>query len=221
MGEMVEVPASGQPLSAYVAPAGEGAGLGAIVVADLGRLQGHVRDVCDRLAAEGFTALAPELTHDPGEAEAAADEVERSVARLSSAVDHLQEHPAVRGKAVGVVGFGPGAGLALRLAVARPDRVAAAVPFCGVAAWPGAEAGYARLEAAVEGHFAEHDQSAGPRAAEGLEATLTALGKEVKTFVYPGTRHGFFDATRADEYDEDAARQAWVRTLEFLRAKLG
>jgi len=40
-------------------------------------------------------------------------------------------------------------------------------------------------------------------------------------FLYPGTTHAFFNDTRPDVYDEDAARQAWVRTLEFLRAKLG
>jgi carboxymethylenebutenolidase len=40
-------------------------------------------------------------------------------------------------------------------------------------------------------------------------------------FLYPGTHHAFFNDTRSDVYDEEAARVAWVRTLEFLRAKLG
>jgi carboxymethylenebutenolidase len=43
----------------------------------------------------------------------------------------------------------------------------------------------------------------------------------VRLFLYPGQGHAFFNDTRPEAYDEDAARQAWVRTLEFLRAKLG
>jgi carboxymethylenebutenolidase len=57
--------------------------------------------------------------------------------------------------------------------------------------------------------------------ASDLEQRLDALGKEVRMFVYPGTHHAFFNDTRPEVYDADAARQAWIRTLEFLRAKLG
>ena len=52
-------------------------------------------------------------------------------------------------------------------------------------------------------------------------ARSRGLGKEVKTFLYPGTHHAFFNDTRPDVYDEEASRVAWVRTLEFLRSKLG
>ena len=70
-------------------------------------------------------------------------------------------------------------------------------------------------------HFAEHDDTNTPEAIAGLEARLTDLGKEVRIFTYPGTAHAFFNDTRPEVFEEDAARQAWVRTLEFLRAKLG
>jgi carboxymethylenebutenolidase len=221
MGKVVEFPSNGATGSGYLAPANEGAGLGVVVVQEWG-LVDHIVDVCDRFAAEGFTALAPDLSdRQPDEAAKAltAMDLERAARDLSGAVDFLQAHDAVRGHGVAVVGFGMGGGLALRLATLRPDAVRAVVPFDGIAA-DGAEPDWSALTAAVEGHFAEHDQTS-PEAVAALEERLTDLGTDVRVFSYPGTSRAFFDDTRPEVYDEDAARQAWVRTLEFLRAKLG
>jgi len=230
MGDMVEFPADGHPGTGYLAPAVGGAGLGILVIQEWWGLEDHITDVCDRLAAEGCTALAPDLFHghtvphdEPDQAAMASKalDVGRAAQELSGAVDFLIAHPEVRGQTVGVVGFCIGGGLALWLATLRPDRVAAVVPFYGLIPWAAAQPDYSRLEAAVEGHYAEADDLAGPPAVEKLEATLTDLGKDVRTFLYPGTHHAFFNDTRPDVYDGEAARQAWVRTLEFLRAKLG
>jgi carboxymethylenebutenolidase len=229
MGELVEFPSNGSTAGGYLAPAAEGAGLGVVVVQEWWGLVPHIRDVCDRFAAEGFTALAPDLYHgatvpvgEPDEAKKAsmALDLERAARDMAGATDHLAEHEAVRGHGLGVVGFCMGGGLALWLATLRPDRVRAVVPFYGLAP-RGHEPDWSRLEAAVEGHYAEHDDLAGPQVASDLEERLAALGKEVRMFVYPGTRHAFFNDTRPEVHDPDAARQAWVRTLEFLRAKLG
>ncbi len=206
MGEMVEFPSNGSTGGGYLAPAHEGAGLGLVVVHEGGDLTDHIVDVCDRFAAEGFTTLAPDLdraTHD-----------------LSGAVDFLQPHPAVRGHGVAVVGFGTGGGLALQLATLRPDAVRAVVPFYGLAP-PDAQPDWPALAAAFEGHYAEHDDQAGPEAVAAFEEQLRDLGKDVRIFSYPHTSHAFFDDTRPDVHHEEASRQAWVRTLEFLRAKLG
>ncbi|MDQ6797283.1 MAG: dienelactone hydrolase family protein [Actinomycetota bacterium] len=228
MGEMVEFASNGSTAGGYLSPAHGGAGLGVIVIQEWWGLVPHIVDVCDRLAAEGFTALAPDLYHgktvpngEPDEAKksAMALDAERAARDMSGAVDYLAAHPAVRGKGVGVVGFCMGGGLALWLATLRPDAVRAAVPFYGT---PGRnEPDWSKLTAAVEGHYAEKDEMAGFDVARQLETTLTDLGKEVRIFLYPNTKHAFFNDTRPEAHDPDAARQAWVRTLEFLRAKLG
>jgi carboxymethylenebutenolidase len=229
MGETVEFPSNGSIAGGYLAPASDGAGLGVVVIQEWWGLVPHIRDVCDRFSAEGFTALAPDLYHgstvpnsEPDEAGKAAMalDMERAAKDMAGAVDFLATHEAVRGNGVGVVGFCMGGGLALWLATLRPDRVRAAVPFYGMPP-RGYEPDWSRLEAAVEGHYAEDDQLAGPQVAHDLEERLTSLGKEVRMFLYPGTHHAFFNDTRPDVHDPDAARQAWVRTLEFLRAKLG
>jgi carboxymethylenebutenolidase len=226
---MVEFPSNGSTGGGYLAPASEGAGLGVVVIQEWWGLVDHIVDVCDRFAAEGFTALAPDLYHgstvpntEPDEAMKAsmALDLDRASRDLSGAVDFLQGHPAVRGTGVGVTGFCMGGGLALWLAVLRPDAVRAVVPFYGIAP-KGAEPDWAALAAAVEGHYAEHDHLADREAVAAFEQQLRDLGKDVRTFTYPGTGHAFFNDTRPEVYDGEAARQAWVRTLEFFRAKLG
>ena len=230
MGQMVEFPSNSGTGGGYLAPAHEGgAGLGVIVIQEWWGLVDHIAEVCERFAAEGFTALAPDLYHgktvpnrEPDEAAKAmmALDLERAARDLSGAVDFLQGHDSVRGHGLAVVGFCMGGGLALWLATLRPDAVRAVVPFYGIAP-EGTEPEWSALTAAVEGHFATHDDMNSPEAIAAFEARLTDLGKEVRIFTYPGTAHAFFNDTRPEVYDEDAARQAWVRTLEFLRAKLG
>lgn len=229
MGEMVEFSSDGATGGGYLAPAVEGAGLGVIVVQEWWGLVDHIVDVCDRFTAEGFTALAPDLYHgktipnrEPDEAAKAemALDLERAARDLSGAVDFLQAHAAVRGHGVAVVGFCMGGGLALWLATLRPDAVRAVVPFYGLVP-SGAQPDWSALTGSVEGHYAEHDDLAGPEAVAAFEQHLRDLGKDVRVFTYPGTGHAFFNDTRPEVYDDEAARQAWVRTLEFLRAKVG
>lgn len=231
MGEMVDFRSDGGTgtRTGYLSRAHEGAGLGVVVVQERRGLVDHITDVCDRFSAEGFTALAPDLYHGgtvsnggPDEAAKAllAMDLERAARDLSGAVDFLQDHPSVRGHGVAVVGFCMGGGLALWLATLRPDAVRAVVPFYGIAP-DSAAPDWSALAAAVEGHYAEHDDMASPEAVAAFEEHLRDLGKEVRIFSYPGTSPAFFDDTRPEIHDEEAARQAWVRTLEFLRAKLG
>jgi carboxymethylenebutenolidase len=229
VGERVQFPGNGTAGVGYLAT-GEGAGLGVLVLQEWWGVVAHIENVCDRLAAEGFTALAPDLFHgrtvpysEPDEAEKAMMALDMPVAarELSSAVDFLVDHPAVRGHGVGVIGFCMGGGLALWLAGLRPDEVRAAVPFYGALPWPDAQPDWDRIEAPVEGHYGEHDDWATPQMAQDIEDELVSRGREVRMFRYPNVGRAFFNDTRPEAYDEDSARQAWVRTLEFLRAKLG
>ena len=228
MGEIVEFPSNGGTGRGYLATPTEGAGPGIVVIQEWWGLVPHIEDVCDRFAAEGFTALAPDLYH--GEKATEPDEagklmmtlnLDRASKDMGGAIDHLAASDSVRGHGVGVVGFCMGGGLALLLATQRPDDVRACVPFYGVIPWESAQPDWSTMQAAVQGHFAEEDGFFTPDAARQLEQQLKDHGKEAEFFIYPGADHAFFNDTRHEVYDEDAARQAWVRALEFLRAKLG
>jgi carboxymethylenebutenolidase len=229
VGQRVQFPTNGSMGEGYLA-AGEGAGLGVVVVQEWWGLVPHIEDVCERLAAEGFTAFAPDLFHgrtvpnsEPDEAEKAMMALNLPVTarELSGAVDFLVDHDAVRGHGLGVIGFSMGAGLALWLASLRPDQVRAVVPFYGAMPWPEAQPDWDRIQAPVEGHYGEEDDWATPELARDIEEQLVSRGREVRMFHYPNVGHAFFNDTRPEAFDEDSARQAWVRTLEFLRAKLG
>jgi len=192
----------------YLASPEMGAGPAVIVITEPDRTE-HARRVCDLLATEGFTALAPELRNGA------------TAGDLSAAIDLLEPHPVVRGQGLGVIGFASGAALALWLALHRPDDVAAAVVYYGLPPDSADHADWTRLNAAVQGHYGEEDQSTPPAAVAALEEALGEAGVTVEMFSYPSVGAGFFDDTRPEAHVEDAARQAWIRTLEFLRKHLG
>lgn len=222
MGEMVTFQSNGGTCEGYLA---DGGGPGVIVIQEWWGLVPHIRDVADRLAAEGFTALAPDLYH--GESSSEPDgagklmmalNLATAAKDLSGAVDLLV---ARTGRPhVGVMGFCMGGGLTLVLACQRPDAVKAAAPYYGLIPWPSAQPDWSALQATVVGEYGEADEYFGPEPAAALEAQLRGLGKDATLHVHPGAQHAFFNDTRPEVYDAEAAATAWNRTLELFRAAL-
>jgi carboxymethylenebutenolidase len=226
MGERVGFPSNGHTTSGYLALPAE-PGPGVVVIQEWWGLVPHIEDVCDRYAAEGFAALAPDLYYgqtatEPDEAGKLmmALNLDQAARDMGGAVAHLRGHDAVTGDAVGVTGFCMGGGLALVLACQQGGAIGACVPYYGLIPWENAQPDWSALQAAVQGHYAGDDGFFTPDAARGLEAKLRDLGKEVEIFVYDGVDHAFFNDTRPEVYDEQAAILAWSRTLTFLRQQL-
>lgn len=178
--------------------------------------------LCDRLAAEGYVALAPDLyqghvTSSVEEAQSLAKGLdnEAAKARILSALDTLRSLPAAQGKAAGVLGCSLGAAWALELSALRPNQIAAAILFYGVG-----EADFAASRCAYLGHFAEHDDFDSLDDAHAMEAAMQATGRDILFYEYPGVGHWFFEADRLDAYDPNAASLAWGRTVSFLNSQL-
>ncbi len=180
--------------------------------------------VCDRLAEEGFVALAPDLYH--GAIASSSDEAKRLRAELDcdsalreikAATGFLRCHAAVVGDSIGVVGFSLGGYLALRLVRSDPDSVRAVVLFYAT------EGGsFDGAQACFLGHFAEHDGCwAGAGTVRSLQARLRAAGCDVTFHTYAGTQHSFFEHDRPEAYDARSAELAWQRTISFLHNELG
>lgn len=208
----------------YLAVPESGNGPGILVLHAWWGLNDFFKGVCDRLAAEGFVALAPDLlgglvatTVEGAEkqlAEANADEL----AHLTrSSLKTLRDMPLTPDAPVGVLGFSMGASMALWLSARVPESVAATTVFYG-----GQDIDFADARSAYLGHFAERDQD--PYVDEDglalLEAELNLDRHETTFHRYPGTSHWFFEADRP-EHDATAAELAWKRTVEFFHRHLG
>src|SRR5271163_2610803 len=227
MGEIIEFASNGSTAGGYLALPEGGSGPGVIVIQEWWGLVDHIEDVCDRFAAAGFVALAPDLYHGkkvrPGEPDEAgkammAMQMEQAGRDMSGAVDEALRRSS--GAKVGVIGFCMGGGLALVLATQRPDAVAAVVPCYGIIPWLDAQPDYANMSAAVLGHYAEKDSFFTPEAAKALEDQLRDLGKSAEMIIYAGTDHAFFNDTRPEVYDAEASSALWDRTLEFFTEHL-
>jgi len=185
----------------------------------------HIEDVCERFAAEGFVALAPDLyrgesTTEPDEAGKLmmAMNLDQAGKDMGGAVDEVAL--LAGGDRVGVTGFCMGGGLALVLATQRPDKVKACVPWYGIIPWPGVQPDWSALDAPVLGHFAEQDGFFTPDAVAELADKLDGLGKEAELAVHPGVDHAFFNDTRPEVYDAETAGLCWQQTIGFLKANL-
>lgn len=225
MGEIIEFASNGGTASGYLATPESGHGLPLVVIQEWWGLVPHITDVCDRFAAEGFVALAPDLYH--GEATTEPDEagklmmalnMAQAAKDLSGAVDEVADRAEL--DRVGITGFCMGGGLALVAATRRPDKVKACVPWYGLIPWPDAQPDWDRLDAAVLGHYAENDAFFTPDAAHALEADLRGRGKDVEIVVHPGVEHAFFNDTRPEVYNAAEAGSAWRQTIGFLTSHL-
>jgi carboxymethylenebutenolidase len=228
MGEMVTFPSNGGEAQGYLAVPEGGRGPGVVVIEEWWGLNQQIKEVCDRYAREGFVALAPDVYGREvpiGEPDEAAQmmmslNIEQAAKDLSGTVDYLQQHDAVSGSGIGVTGFCAGGGLALWLATLRPDAVKAVVPYYGLIPWPEAQPDYSKLQAAVQGHYAENDDFASPETARNLEDELKAHGKSVEFFHYPGVDHAFTNHHRPEVFHEEHSQTAWDRTIAFFRQQL-
>ena len=178
----------------------------------------------------GFVALAPDLYHGDlaghTEMDRAAELMnsmppDRAGRDMSGAVDFLADHDATTGDGIGVVGFCMGGMLTFILAALRPDKVKAAVPFYGFPQGD-SQPDYSKIEAAIQGHMAEHDDFFPPSAAMHLQEELTALGKDVSITVHLGTGHAFMAPHNAlGTQDEAKVAEIWPQVTAFLHDKLG
>jgi carboxymethylenebutenolidase len=222
----VEFPSNGDVSPGYLAlPDGE-RGPGVIVLQEWWGVEEHIRSVCDRLAAEGFFALAPDLyrgdtTTEPSEAQQKmmAMSMEQAQKDMCGAAAFLLTQPGVEGDSVAAVGFCLGGALAVWAAATCP-QVEAAVTYYYV--MPHGKPDFSKLEGPLLGHFGTADEFIPKQDAEALEAEMRDAGVDVTFHYYDGAGHAFFnDTDRLGTYDREQADVSWERTLGFLRSAPG
>lgn len=217
---------NGDEAYGYIALPVSGSGLGMIVIQEWWGLTTHIAHMADRIAGEGYVALAPDLyggatTHDEAEALQMLLElpVDRAARDLRGAVDYLRSRDEVVGETVGVVGFCMGGSFALQLAVQEGGKIAAAVAFYPVGYMPD---DYAGLQAPVLIHIADGDEINPPTLAKELtEKIFAGTGRMPEIAHYPAGHAFVNEEDLLGTFDAEQARIAWDRTVAFLRAHLG
>jgi len=225
VGEMIEFPVEGGSIEGYEAVPALGGGPGVVVIQEWWGLVDHIKDVCDRFAAAGFVAVAPDLYH--GKSTKSPDEagklmmalrIDEAEKELEGATEYLLKHDAVTSRKIGVVGFCMGGALSLYTATKNPN-IGACIVFYG--GHPNVKPDLPNLHAPVLGLYAEKDGFVTPASVRELESKLKQLGKQIDVNIYPGTDHAFFNDSRPEVYNEKAAADAWQRTVDFLHKHLG
>lgn len=215
----IKLDASGEPLNAYLAAPPTG-GPGVLVLPSWWGLNPFFRQVCNRLAEKGYTALAPDYyqgrvanTIDEAKAlqEVAESDPDAMGALVGAAKDHLASLR--EGELMGIVGFSMGTDWAL-ITAAKDPEVAATVLFYG-----GWSTDFSRMRSAVLVHCAETDAWFPLDRAREMEQDMQTAGVDVELHIYPETVHWFMEADRP-EFNPSAASLAWERTLEFLQRSL-
>jgi carboxymethylenebutenolidase len=195
---------------------------GVVVVHENRGLNPYIEDVARRVAKAGFIALAPDGLTSVGGYPGNDDkgrELQRQVDPTKlmndffAAIEFLTAHEATTGK-IGITGFCYGGGVSNAAAVAYPE-LRAAVPFYGRQA---DVADVPRIQAPLLLHFGELDT----RINEGwpaYEAALKEHNKVYEAYIYPGANHGFHNDS-TPRYDEEQAKLAWDRTIEWFNKYL-
>jgi len=188
-----------------------------VVIQEIFGVNHHIRTVCDRLADEGYVAIAPsifdrvERNFQCGYSPEEVAEARKFVANpdwaamlrdTQAAIDAVKDVGPV-----GILGFCLGGSVAYAAAT-KLSGLSAAIGYYG-----GAIVRFAddKPKVPTQLHFGEKDAGIPLSDVE----TIRAKRPEVEIHVYPGAQHGFHCDERAS-YDKTSADIAWPRSLAFF-----
>ncbi|MDB5710954.1 MAG: hypothetical protein JWL96_3024 [Sphingomonas bacterium] len=217
-----------KPLPAYVArPKGRGRHATILVVNEVFGIHDYIKDICRRLAALGYVAVAPDFFYRSGVnlpaltdikqiipvvQQASADQVDGDV---RATTNWIKARPFADGKRIGITGFCWGGAVVWRSAMVDPD-IRAGVAWYGQLKPLVARA--AELKAPVLGLYGGLDQGINQADRDAMSAALTAAGKTGSSIhLYPDAQHGFHADYRAS-YNEADAKDGWARMLAHFKA---
>lgn len=215
-------------------PEGERRSSGVIFLTDIGGIRPATREMARRLASEGYCVLMPNVFYRTGRpplfdfprrlgeertmkriAELSAPLTPEAMERDASAyVEFLAAQDSVREGAMGVVGHCFTGAMAMRIAAARPDRIAAAASFHGGRLFTddatSPHLALPRIEARLYFAHAVKDNTMPKDAIEKLDRALEDWDGDYESEVYEDAYHGW-TALDSPVYNEPQAECAFMR----------
>ena len=223
-GQMTEYKSGQIMIPAYVSrPAKKKKAPAVLVIHEVFGLNDHIKSIADRIAAEGYVAIAPNFfarASDPPKDTSDLQAIRRAAASIppeaanqdmQAALDFIKRDKAVIPR-LASIGFCMGGGFSYRLAAYTED-LAGAVIFYGRTPLELVP----QIKCPLLASFGETDNGIPPAKVQEWVDALKKAGKSVDAKIYPGAGHGFFNDTRAQAYNAAAAADAWQRTLKFFK----
>jgi carboxymethylenebutenolidase len=240
--QRVEIAVQDGEMGGYLArPAQPGALPAVLVFMEIFGINSHIRDVTERVAAEGYVALAPDFFHRTGpDVEYGYDEAgfargmellnqldaDEMVADARAALAWLRARPDVRGDRIGCIGFCIGGHMAYLTACETDVKAAASFYGGGITApqGPGGRPSTLGRTGGISGRllclFGEQDGFIPLEQVEAIRSALESAGTRHEVVLYPGADHGFFCDQR-DAHQPEAAADAWRRVKALFAEELG
>lgn len=239
----VQLQSGGIQVEAYLAePSAAGQYPGVVVLQEIFGVNEHIRDVTERLANEGYVAIAPALyqRQAPGfETGYTPDDIklgrqykektraEELLSDVQAAVDYLKQLPNVAAaKGFGCIGFCFGGHVAYLAATLADIQATASFYGAGLTTWcPGGEGATIDRTAQIapgtlHAFFGMDDASIPVEQVEQIEATLQQFDIPHRVWRYAGADHGFF-CDRRNSYNAAAAADAWQKVQDLFQQTLG
>lgn len=193
---------------------------GLIVIHEWWGLNDNIRMMTRRLAGEGYQALAVDLYNgekasDPSKArelmQKAMDNEEAGITNLKEAHSFLAKEK--RANTTGVIGWCFGGGWTLKAALSMPDKIDAANIYYGRLVTDAEKLD--KIDMPILGIFGEEDEGIPPEKVRRFETVLDSLGKDASIHIYEAADHAFANPS-GNSYNEEAAQDAWKKTVAFF-----
>ncbi len=224
-GKTVQFKSGNETISGYLSsPTGTGKHPGIVVIHEWWGLNDWVKEQADKLAGEGYVALAVDLyrgetASDPNKAHELMRGMpqDRAIRDMKAAVDYLSSQPNVDPKRIGSIGWCMGGGLSLQLAIHDARIVACVVNYGSL---PTDSADIQKISAPILGNFGAEDRGITPADVHNFEKAMKDAGKSVDLKIYEGAGHGFENPNNKEAYRAEATADAWSRITQFLKKNL-
>ncbi len=218
--ETINLNTSRGETTAYVARPNDQAKAAILLIQEWWGINDHIRDLAGRYASEGYVCVAPDLYRGKLAKDAAeASRMMRALA-IDNGMEAIREALAETKRAyhvekIGITGYCMGGTFALRAACELPE-LGASVPFYGDIP---EEKVLQRLKVSTLFIAGARDQWINTEKVNALKAAAEKYNLPVEAVVYDAD-HAFFNDTRPEVYDAEAAAEAWRRALVFFAKHL-